>query len=253
VNEKTIDLNCDLGEGFPHDAALMPLISSANIACGGHAGDASTMAATVSLAIGHGVAVGAHPGYADREHFGRREQPLDPTATAALVLEQVELLARIAGRHLRHVKLHGALYHAADRDADIAAAISDALAARWPALIVFARSGGLFAERAQRAGLRVAAESFVDRRYGPDGGLVPRSDPRAVIAAADDVAAQAIGLVLDSRVAAVDGTVVPVRAETLCIHGDAADPVGSALAVRRACDRLGVAVRAPRPDARDSG
>ena len=240
-----VDINCDLGEGMPHDAAIMPLVSSANIACGGHAGDAGTMAAAVALALDHGVAIGAHPGYEDREHFGRRERSLGPRNTVEVVLRQVDALARIAGSHLRHLKLHGALYHQAGGDPDIAEAIAEAVAARWPELFVFAPAGSELVARARRRDLRVVEEAFVDRRYGADGRLLPRTHRQAVVAVPDDAAAQAITLAAAGRVRTVDGVEIPLHADTLCIHGDGPDPVGCVTAVRRALERAGIGVRAP--------
>ena len=241
----TIDLNCDLGEGGVHDATLMPLISSANIACGGHAGDETTMAAAVDLARRHGVAIGAHPGYLDIAGFGRREVPLTPEATADLVLQQVAALARIAGPRLHHVKLHGALYATVNRDLDRAAAVVAALADHWPRLAVYALAGSPFASLARSAGLAVAAEAFLDRGYAVDGTLLPRSAPGAVIRDPLAAAARACRFVEAGLVASVAGTDLAIRPDTLCLHGDGSDPVSLARAVRNALDDAGVAVRPP--------
>jgi KipI family sensor histidine kinase inhibitor len=241
----TVDLNCDLGEGMEHDAALMPLISSANIACGGHAGDDRTMAVAVALARRHGVAIGAHPGHADRLHFGRRERPLDPESVAALVLGQIAALAAHAGADLHHVKLHGALYHQVDEDDALAAAVAAALRARFPGLIVYARAGGALARQAQAEGLAVAEEAFIDRAYHGDGRLAPRSTPGAVIAAVAAAADRARRLVCEGCVEAIDGTQLAIRPHTLCIHGDGENPVAVAVAARDALARVGVAIRAP--------
>lgn len=238
----TIDLNCDLAEGAPHDAAVMPLVTSANIACGGHAGDEATMAATVALARRHGVAIGAHPGHPDREHFGRRLLAIAPEAAAALVVEQVARLAAVAGEPPRHVKLHGGLYHQVACDAALAAAVADGLAARWPDTILVAPAGSLLVSVARARGLAVAEEAFIDRAYAADGSLVPRSEPGAVIADPREAARRAVLLVREGCVAATAGGVARLHADTLCIHGDGPDPVGLAAAVREALGRAGIRV-----------
>ena len=238
----TIDLNCDLGEGAPHDAAVMPLVTSANIACGGHAGDEAMMAATVSLARRHGVAIGAHPGHADREHFGRRELPIAPVDAAALVVEQVARLAAVAGEPPRHLKLHGGLYHQVARDAALATAVADAIAARWPAMILVAPAGSLLVAVARAAGLRVAEEAFIDRAYAADGSLVPRSEPGAMIADPRAAADRAVRLVREHAVPAIDGSLIRLRADTLCIHGDGPDPAAFAGAIREALAAAGIGV-----------
>lgn len=242
--QATIDLNGDLGEGATHDAALMPLLTSANIACGGHAGDDASMAATVALARRHGVAIGAHPGHADREHFGRRELPLTPDAAAVLVVAQIERLAAVAGELPRHVKLHGGLYHQVARAGALAAAVVAAVARRWPEMIFFAPAGSRLVAIARTRRLAVAEEAFVDRAYAADGTLVPRSQPGALIADPGVAAARAVRLVREGVVQASDAADLPVRADTLCIHGDGPDPVGLVRAVREALDRAGIRVAA---------
>ena len=240
VPRTTIDLNCDLGEGAPHDAELMPLVTSANIACGGHAGDETTMAATVALARQHGVAIGAHPGHADREHFGRRELPIAPDAAAALVVEQVERLEAVAGEPPRHVKLHGGLYHQVARDAELATAVLDAVAGRWPGIVFFAPAGSTFVAMARSRGLAVAEEAFIDRAYSADGSLVPRSRPGAVIADPQAAAERAVRLAREGSIAAIGGGEASIGADTLCLHGDGLDPVTLARAVRRALVAAGI-------------
>jgi UPF0271 protein len=241
---KTIDLNADVGEGASHDAAIIPLVSSINVACGGHAGDRVSMRECVARARRHGVAVGAHPGHADRATFGRVASPIEPDDAADLVARQVEALAAIAGDDMAHVKLHGALYHQVAHDADLAAAVASRLACRWPRLPVIAPAGSLFAEVAATCGLHVLHEAFVDRAYGPDGRLVPRSRPGAVLADPASAAAQAVAIARDGRVT-VGGDVVGIRADTLCIHGDGADPVACLRAVRRALAIAGIDVARP--------
>jgi 5-oxoprolinase (ATP-hydrolysing) subunit A len=238
----TIDLNCDLGEGAAHDAAVMPLVTSANIACGGHAGDEARMAATVALARRHGVAIGAHPGHADREHFGRRELPIPPADAAALVVEQLARLAAVAGEPPRHVKLHGGLYHQVARDAALATVVADAIAARWPTMVVIAPAGSLLVTVARARGLAVAEEAFIDRAYRADGSLVPRSQPGAVIADPQEATERAVRLVREGSVAAIEGGEASVRADTLCLHGDGVDPVGLAKAVLAGLGAAGIRV-----------
>ncbi|MCE9629728.1 MAG: LamB/YcsF family protein [Planctomycetia bacterium] len=241
-----IDLNCDLGEGAGHDAEIMPLVTSATIACGAHAGDAASMAATVALARQHGVAIGAHPGHADRGHFGRREIAMGSAEAAALVTAQIARLAEIAGSMLHHVKLHGGLYHQVSRDALLADAVSLAIAARWPHLVVYAFSGSALADRARAAGLAVAQEAFIDRAYAADGSLVPRSRSGSTIDDPGEAAARAVALATRGCVRAIDGSDILVTADTLCIHGDGRDPVATASAVRAALASAGVVVTAGR-------
>lgn len=241
---RVIDLNADVGEGFPCDALLMPLVTSANIACGGHAGDEATMMATVARARRQGVAIGAHPGHPDREHFGRRELPIRPEAAAALVVEQVANLERVAAESPRHVKLHGGLYHQVARDRLLAESVVEAIADRWPSMIVVAPARCLFVEVARARGLRVAAEAFIDRAYAVDSTLVPRSQPGAVIADPTEAARRAVQLARDRVVEAVDGTLLPLDVDTLCIHGDGPNPVAVAKAVRAALEAAGIPVRA---------
>jgi UPF0271 protein len=244
----TVDLNCDLGEGAGHDAELMPLITSANIACGAHAGDAATMRATIALARQHGVALGAHPGFADRENFGRRELAISPRDAGELVVAQVEQLrsiARDSGADVTHVKLHGALYNLAARDRALAAGIVAALwRTAWrPLLFVLAGSElELVARETDPA--RVVSEVFADRTYQPDGSLTPRAMPEALITDADAAVAQVLGMVRDGVVRATDGSEVAIRADTLCLHGDGAQAVAFARRLRNELAAAGIAVKA---------
>ncbi len=240
-----VDLNCDLGEGAGYDAELMPLISSANIACGAHAGDAATMRATVALARQQGVAIGAHPGLADRANFGRVEQTLNSEQAARLVLEQVAALRAIAGTELRHVKLHGALYNQVSRDPQLAEAVAAALAGRERGLVVFALAGSEFERAARRLGLRVAAEVFADRTYQADGSLTPRGRSDALITDGAMATEQVLRLVQEGRVRATDGTDVRLVADTVCLHGDGAHAVEFARTLRTALRAAGIEVKAP--------
>jgi UPF0271 protein len=237
-----VDLNIDVGEGAGHDAALMSLVSSANIACGGHAGDDDTMRTTVALARRHGVAIGAHPGHRDRVHAGRRPLPISPAAAADLVLGQIERLAAVAGGGLHHVKLHGALYHQAEEDAALATAVAAALGRAHPRLAVYALAGGRFAAAARACGLAVADEAFLDRQYADTGALVPRDKPGALVTEPAAAAARAVELVRTGRVRAAGGRDLAIRADTLCIHGDGPSPLALAHAVRQSLAAAGIEV-----------
>ncbi len=239
---RSIDLNCDLGEGGPYDAELMQLVSSANIACGGHAGDADTMAAAVALARQHGVAIGAHPGHAGQENFGRRELPITPAEAAALVTEQVAALEAVAGEPPRHIKMHGGLYHQAGRDVIVGAAIVRAILVRWPTAVLISFAGSPLVAVARSRGLTVAEEAFIDRGYAADGSLVPRSQPGAEIADPRLAATRAARLVCEGVVEAIDGSLLPIAADTLCLHGDNVAAITMAMAVREALHAKGVAI-----------
>ena len=242
-----IDLNCDLGEGFENDAALMPLITSANIACGAHAGDTATMRETVPLAQLHGVVIGAHPGFADRGYFGRRELKLSHDEIVDLVQTQVRTLQYIAattGAVVRHVKPHGALYNLAARDAGVAAAIAEAVAGLDPSLVLYGLSGGELLKAGRAHGLTVAVEAFADRTYQRDGTLTQRDRPGALITREIEALAQALMMVREGRVCTVDGSLVSVSPDTLCLHGDGTKAVGFARSLRSALLNAGLELRA---------
>ena len=238
----SIDLNCDLGEGAAHDAELMPLITSANIACGGHAGDAATMRATVALAQRHGVAVGAHPGFMDRANFGRRELPVGPEAVHELVLDQIRRLQALAP--LRHVKPHGALYNMAAREPALARALVDAVYEADPRLILFGLAGSHVIAAAEACGLPVASEVFADRTYQADGALTPRTQSDALITDVAVAMAQVRRMVREGKVRATDGTDVLIRADTVCVHGDGANPVEFARRLRHELSAAGIEIKA---------
>lgn len=245
---RRIDFNCDLGEGCGFDAAIMPHVSSASIACGGHAGDAASMRATVELCLRHGVAIGAHPSFEDRAYFGRRELALPADEVSALVQRQVEALAAVceaAGTRLRHVKPHGALYNLAARDAAVAAAIANAVRGFDPSLLLYGLSGSTSVAAAQAAGLRGVHEVFAERRYEADGRLTPRSEPGAVIDGIDGALAQVRSMLHEGIVVARTGERVPIRADSLCLHGDRPDAADFASALRAALEADGVEVAAP--------
>jgi UPF0271 protein len=238
---KRIDLNCDLGEGAGHDAELMPLITSAHIACGGHAGDTATMRQTVALAQRHGVAIGAHPSFADRENFGRRELSLSPAEVRELVRRQVEALRALGP--VRHVKPHGALYNLAARDATLAAALAETVGAIDAKLILFALAGSELARAGRACGLRVASEFFADRSYQADGSLTPRSRPEALIGDESAAVAQVLRMVRESVVRAVDGTDVSLVVDTVCLHGDGPQAVAFARRLRAELTRAGIEIK----------
>ena len=255
----TIDLNADLGESFgrwtiPGQDEMLALVSSASIACGAHAGDAVVMRATVRAARARDVVVGAHPGYPDLQGFGRRELALAADEIAAQVAAQTGALvgiARLEGATVRYVKPHGALYNRAARDADAARAIVAGVRGVDPALALLALAGSAMIRAAEDAGVRAASEAFVDRAYRADGTLVPRDRPGAVLGDPARVAERALRLVEDGRVEADDGTMLRLRADSLCVHGDSPDAPRLLAAVRERLERAGIAI-APfvAPDAR---
>jgi len=242
---RRVDLNCDLGEGSGSDRDVMPLVSSANVACALHAGDPTTMRRTVVLARDHGVAVGAHPGLADRAGFGRRTIALTPDEAYGLVLYQIGALAAIArgeGVELTHVKAHGALYNAAARDAALADALVRAVSTFDSNLLLFGQPGTEHERAAQRAGVRFVAEVFADRAYRADGRLVPRDAAGAMINDAQAAAARVLEMVCDGGVRALDGKWVKLRVDTVCVHGDSPRAVAIARAVREVLQGAGVTV-----------
>lgn len=247
-----IDLNADLGEtvdGSPtaDDEALFALVSSANVACGGHAGDAASMREAVARAAQYGVAVGGHPSYPDRPGFGRTRMSIPADALRASVTDQ--LLALVgAGADLRYVKPHGGLYHAIrderEQAAAVASAVADVSAHLGRALPVLGLEGEI-AGAAAAVGLPFVQEAFLDRGYLPDGSLVPRGEHGALLHDPDEVAARAVRLAAEGVVEAVDGTLVRVDAASLCVHGDSPGAVAMARAVRAALETAGVEIAAP--------
>lgn len=246
-----LDLNCDAGESFGpwpmgDDAALIPLMTSVNIACGAHAGDPVVMRRTVELAVQHGVGIGAHPGYPDLQGFGRRALAVTPSEVEAWVLAQIGALfgiVRAAGAALQHVKPHGALYNAAADDPALATAIAHAVRAFDPDLILVARASSLQARVGRDLGLRVAEEAFMDRGYDAAGRLLPRDHPAALISNPQAAAARAVSLIRDGKLAAADGTWLSLRPHTLCVHSDTAGAATLAQHVRTALVESGVRLR----------
>ncbi|GAA4880000.1 LamB/YcsF family protein [Serinicoccus chungangensis] len=247
-----IDLNADLGESFGtwtlgDDDAMLGVVTSANVACGFHAGDARTLERTVAAAAARGVVVGAQVSYRDLAGFGRRFVDVDPADLEADVLYQVgalEALCRVAGTRVAYVKPHGALYHAVGRHEGQARALVSALTRYDATLPLLHQEGSLVSRLAQEAGVRVVAEAFADRGYRPDGTLVPRSEDGAVLHDPDAVAARMLRLVREGVVEAVDGGDVPVRVASICTHGDSPGAVGMARAVRAALEADGVELAA---------
>jgi 5-oxoprolinase (ATP-hydrolysing) subunit A len=246
----SIDLNCDMGEVPEHisdgtQEALMRSITSVNIACGGHAGDAQTMATTIEQALRHKLAIGAHPGYADRANFGRIELNLSPEEVADSVYAQVRALAEVAARYhanITHVKPHGALYNQAVHNAQLARAIASGVA-RWSQHVVLVGlAGSPMLEVFRQAGFPVAAEAFADRRYEPDGALRSRKHPDALLSDPAEAAQQALTIV-QGKVIARDGSQVPLHADTLCIHSDTPGSTKIAAEVSKTLREAGVQLR----------
>ena len=247
-----IDLNADLGEadtdeGRAAELAVLATVSSVNVACGAHAGDLESMRRTIAAASAHGVAIGAHPGYADRDARGRRELTLPPVAVTALVRDQIRLLVSVAAAarvRLAHVKPHGALYNQAARQFALAAAIADAIREVDPSLCLVGLAGSCLIQAGRDAGLRVASEAFADRAYEPDGSLVPRGRPGAVIDHVETVVTQARQIATEQRVIAIDGSALTLVADTICVHGDTPGAAALARSVRSVLEAAGVDIRA---------
>ena len=243
----SIDLNSDLGEGDAYDEELLRIVSSCNVACGGHAGDEESMAVTVRIAIENGVNVGAHPGYPDREGFGRVSGFLAGDALYESLTEQVTALADIAGQlgaRLTHVKPHGALYNDAVSNGELADIIARATAEAPGSPAFMGMANTELQHAAKRHGLTFIAEAFVDRAYEPDGTLVSRSEPRAVHSDIATATTQAVGLATRGQVTSRSGDVIDVRADSLCIHGDTPAAAETARAVRDVLENHGVEIRA---------
>lgn len=241
-----IDFNCDLGEGCGNDAAIIPLVSSASIACGGHAGDAESMRATLRLCKAHGVHAGAHPSYPDRANFGRQSMSIGAAELKGSLVAQMAELRRIAeeeGVAVRHVKPHGALYNDAARDVATADIVLDAIAEVDPWVRVVGLANSAFIRRGRERGFMVWQEAFVERGYQANGLLAPRGTDGAVIEALPDAIRQLRRIALDGEVDAVDGTVVQLDADTVCLHGDRPDAVEFARGLRAFLDEMGIEVK----------
>ncbi len=248
-----IDLNADIGEGATEAAveaelALIPYLASVNVACGGHAGNPDTMRRSVETARRHHVSVGAHPGYIDRDSFGRRALSLPLDTVRTIVADQIAALLDVAAAaqvSVVHVKPHGALYNQAAIDFDLSFAIAEAVRGISPALTLVGLAGSSLLEAGRHAGLPVAAEAFADRAYQADGSLVPRSHPGAMLDRPETAARQALSIARDRTAIAIDGSRIAIRADTLCLHGDTAGALAILRAVRRALEDAGITIAAP--------
>jgi UPF0271 protein len=251
---KRVDLNCDIGEGFGaytlanvDEASLLRVVTSANIACGFHAGDPATMRRTVEMAVELGVSIGAHPGLPDLAGFGRRSMNISPREAHDMTLYQVGALdafVRAAGARLSHVKPHGALYNMAAQDAELAAAIAEAVRAFDDKLILFGLAGSHLLTSAAHIGLRRASEVFADRAYKSDAKLTSRRDANALITDPDTAARNVIRMVTEGVATSIENIEFPVRADTICIHGDTPGALTLARFIRRQLEDAGIVVRA---------
>lgn len=240
-----VDLNADLGEGAGHDEALLQLVSSANIACGLHAGSPEMMRESILAAKNNGVAIGAHPSFDDRENFGRREVRLPGDEIFRLVVSQLEAFqnaAQAVGVRPHHVKPHGALYNMAARDEEIADAIVRALLAVDAKLVLFGPALSALARMAEANEIRLGREVFADRNYMPDGSLVPRGHPAALLHDAEEAADRVYEMLLHNKVRAIDGSELRVEVDTICVHGDTPGAVQFAQQLRFALHQMGVVV-----------
>ncbi|WP_280739891.1 5-oxoprolinase subunit PxpA [Pedobacter ginsenosidimutans] len=248
-----IDLNCDMGEAFgnyamPNDEKLMDYISSANIACGFHAGDPAVMQQTVALAVKKGVVIGAHPGLHDLQGFGRREMKISPNEAYQLTLYQIGALSgfvKAAGSKLHHVKAHGALYNMAAKDTALAKAIVQAVYDFDPGLILYALAGSNMIDEAEKKGIVTASEVFADRSYQDDGLLTPRSTENALITNEEDAINQVLGFALNQEVNSINGNRIAVKAETVCLHGDGEHAVAFAKLIAERLQKEGIVIKAP--------
>ena len=246
--DKKIDINCDMGESFGayklgFDAETMPYVTSANIACGFHAGDPVWMSRTVRLAEKAGLAIGAHPSFPDLMGFGRRNMQVTPEEAKSYIIYQVGALqAFTKPKKLQHVKAHGAIYNMAVKDEDLARAIAEGVKEVDPNIILVVLSGSSWVKIGREMGLKVASEIFADRALNPDGTLVPRSQPGAVIHDPKEVATRALKMVTEEKAAAINGEEVRVRGDTICLHGDTPGATALARAVRERLEAADVAV-----------
>jgi len=245
--KKTIDINCDMGEGVGNDELIMPYISSANIACGYHAGDENTMRQTVQLCKKYNVAVGAHPSFPDKTNFGRTDMQLHPGEIYEMIVKQIDFLEKIAEENdvpLHHVKPHGALYNMAARDKALAPFVALAILDTNSKYILYGLSGSYLIKEGKNLGVKTANEVFGDRTYKDDGSLTSRAKPGALIEHADKAVAQVLQMVKEGTVTSINGKKIPIIAETICIHGDGEHAVEFAKAIREALTKEGIEIRA---------
>lgn len=232
-----IDLNCDMGEGIGNDEAIMPYINSANISCGFHAGNGHTIRRAIELALKHKVRIGAHPSFRDKENFGRKEMHLPSEKLYAIVLEQlikIDLIAKENSATLHHVKPHGALYNMAARDSQIARTIAQAIKDFNDELVLYGLSNSVMISEAQAIGLKTGSEVFADRTYQDDGSLTPRSQSNALIDDEEQSVRQVLQMINEGTVTTVTGMIIPINADTICIHGDGKHAVRFAKKIRKA-------------------
>ena len=249
----TIDLNCDMGESFGawtlgQDAALLPFITSANVACGFHAGDPAVMRQTVRAALGHNVAIGAHPGLPDLMGFGRRNMDVSPEEAFDMTVYQLgalQAMTQAEGGRLHHLKPHGALYNMAATSAALAEALAEAVYKVQPELLLYGLAGSELTRAGEKLGLRTAHEVFADRTYQANGTLTPRRQPDALITGADVAIAQVLRLMQHGAVRSQQGTDVAMRADTVCLHGDGAHALEFAQRLHQALRAAGVRLQAP--------
>lgn len=244
----SIDLNADMGEGGMNDALIMPLVSSANIACAGHAGDEEIMLKTIRSALAAGIAIGAHPGYEDRKNFGRLALAMEPEALRNSILTQLERFIRMAntcGASLHHVKPHGALYHQADQHPELASLLVSCIMEVQPACRIYCPPHGELALAAASAGLHVVTEGFADRRYQSDGTLMARNFTGSVLTDPAEAATQAIQMASLGSVTTDTGASIPLSVRTLCVHGDTHQAVAHLHAVRTALANAGIRIQRP--------
>ena len=242
----TIDLNCDMAEGFPNDALLMPWISSTNIACGYHAGDEDSMKRTVELALQYNVSIGAHPGFADKENFGRTEMQLPFKEIYELVAEQIHLLQKViktSGAKLNHVKPHGALYNMSARDAALANTIAKAVYDIDSDLLLFGLSGSHSISEAKKTGLKTVSEVFADRSYQDNGNLTPRAQANALIETEEASIRQVLQMIGEKTVTSTNGKQVSITAETICLHGDGVHAVGFAKKIYQTLQQNNIGIK----------
>lgn len=250
---QAIDLNCDMGEAFgnypmPNDEILMDYITSANIACGFHAGDAEVMQRTVTMAIKKNVAIGAHPGLPDLQGFGRREMKISPNEAYQITLYQTGALyafVKAAGGKLRHVKPHGALYNMAAKDAGLAKAIAQAIHDFDASLLLYALAGSQMITAAEQLGIETISEVFADRTYQDDGSLTPRTQPNAMITNEDQSIQHVLMMVKQQQVISVNDKAIALKADTLCLHGDGSHAVAFAQTINQRLKNEGITIQAP--------
>lgn len=240
-----IDLNADLGEGAPHDRELLAIVSSANISCGVHAGDADTIASAIRLAQAHGVRIGAHPSFPDRENFGRTAMQLPVPSLRNHLLYQLHALrgmAQTQGAQLTHIKPHGALYNQAALDSKLAQELALILREFDPQLAVVGLAGGQLLRCAKQLGMTVIAEGFADRRYAADGTLVPRSARHAIMHDPKHAVAQSLEMICEGKVTTLEGQRIDVHVDTICVHGDTTQALNFAQALATALDKAGITI-----------